>query len=298
MVRPAAFGFNPETAATNSFQKQNAELSRREVQIRAKREFDLMVERLSAAGVDILVIEDTESPPKPDAVFPNNWISFHDDGTVVLYPMFAPSRRPERRRDIIDRVETSGYRVTRVIDISHHETAGRYLEGTGSVVFDHAQRLAYANISARTHPDVLNELCKALNYSPVTFRAVDARGREIYHTNVMMTIGDGFVVLGGDSISDSVERNLVMQRLQASGREVLLIDFPQLDRFAGNILQLRSRAGGTVVAMSNAAFLAFTPRQRSVMQKYGTIVESPIPIIEATEGGSARCMLAGIHLPK
>src|SRR5215470_3756980 len=175
MVRPAAFGFNPETASTNAFQRQNTDLSRREIQIRARREFDLMVERLRAAEVDVCVIEDTEVPLKPDAVFPNNWISFHDDGTVVLYPMFAPTRRLERRHDIIDRLKNSGYRVSRVVDLSHHEQKGWFLEGTGSVVFDHFERCAYANISPRTHPEVLKELCETLGYSQITFRAVDAR---------------------------------------------------------------------------------------------------------------------------
>ena len=296
MLRPAAFGFNPETAETNAFQKQNDVLSRREIRIRARREFDIMAERLQAAGVNIIVVEDTESPITPDAVFPNNWISFHHDGTVVLYPMSSSSRRLERRADIIDRVAACGYRVTRVLDLSHHEKEGGFLEGTGSVVFDHAERCAYANISPRTNPDILKELCAELGYSRITFRAVDKSGKDIYHTNVMMSIGDGFAVVCADSIPDSVERRLVTESLEAAGREIVTIDLEQLGHFAGNVLQLRARTG-SVVSMSTAACLAFTPWQRTLIGKYGRIVESPLPLIEGIEGGSARCMLAGVHLP-
>ena len=297
MVRPAGFGFNPETAATNGFQRENTELSQREIRLRARREFDLMAYRLTAAGVDVCVVEDTEEPVTPDAVFPNNWISFHDDGTAVLYPMASRSRRLERRRDIIDRLTASGYRVSRVIDLSHHETEGRYLEGTGSIVFDHVNRYAYANLSLRTNAAVLTELCHQIGYSSITFRAVDGRGQAMYHTNVMMSIGDRFAVVCSESIPAPVERKLVIESLAASGREIVDIDFSQLDHFAGNVLQVRTRSGGSVVAMSTQACLAFTPKQRAVMEKYGKIVESPIPLIEGIEGGSARCMLAGVHLP-
>jgi hypothetical protein len=298
MVRPAAFGFNPETASTNAFQNENTELSRREIGLRAQREFDLMVGRLEAADVEVIVFEDSETPAKPDAVFPNNWISFHHDGTVVLYSMFAASRRPERRHDIVRQLQAAGYRVSRTIDLSHHESKGRYLEGTGSVVFDHVQRRAYANLSPRTDAAVLAQLCEELGYSSVTFRATDARGREIYHTNVMMSIGEGFAVLCGDSIANRAERRRVEEDLQAGGRRIVNIEFEQLECFAGNILQVRTKAGGAVVAMSTAAFLAFTPAQRRTIERFGRIVESPIPIIEGIEGGSARCMLAGVHLGK
>ena len=298
MVRPAAFGFNPETASSNAFQNENRELSRREIGLRARREFDLMVERLRAADVEVIVFEDSETPAKPDAVFPNNWISFHHDGTVVLYSMFAPSRRPERRRDIAQQLQAGGYQVSRTIDLSPHESEGRYLEGTGSVVFDHLRSRAYANLSALTDASLLAQLCQALGYSTVTFRASDRRGREIYHTNVMMSIGEGFAVLCADSIADAAERRQVEQDLEDSGRRIVNIEFEQLECFAGNILQVRTRTGGAVVAMSTAAFLSFTPAQRRTIERFGHIVESPIPIIEAIEGGSARCMLAGIHLPK
>ena len=297
MVRPAAFGFNPETALTNAFQKENRDLPRREIQIRARREYDLMAERLTAAGVQVFSIEDTETPVTPDAVFPNNWISFHDDGTVVLYPMYAPSRRLERRNDIIEQLRASGYRISRIIDLSHHEKAGRYLEGTGSIVFDHAERCAYANISPRTDPEVLSELCEQLHYSRITFRALDGRGQSIYHTNVMMSIGAGLAIVCADSVPDAVERRLVLESLESAGRELLTIDLEQLDHFAGNVLQVQTSTGGSVVAMSTQACLSFTPAQRSIIERHGKIVESPLPLIEGIEGGSARCMLAGVHLP-
>jgi hypothetical protein len=298
MVRPVSFGFNPETASTNAFQKENTDLSRREIQHVARREFDLMAGRLIEAGVEVCVVEDRETPTTPDAVFPNNWISFHDDGTVVLYPMFAPSRRLERRRDVIDQIISRGYRVSRVVDLAHHENEDRYLEGTGSIVFDHLERCAYANISPRTHPDVLRELCELIGYSRITFRALDAGGKQIYHTNVMMSIGDGFAVLCADSIADPVERRLVVESLEMTRREIVFIDFAQLEHFTGNILQLKAKDGAAVVAMSTQACLAFKPQQRAVIEKYGRIVESPIPLIEGIEGGSARCMLAGVHLPR
>ncbi|MBI4473157.1 MAG: amidinotransferase [Acidobacteria bacterium] len=298
MVRPAAFGFNPETASTNAFQHENTELGRDEIQRRARTEFDLLAGRLRQAGVYVIVVEDTVEPRKPDAVFPNNWISFHADGTVVLYPMFSPLRRLERRRDIIDRVQASGFQVKRVIDLTHHEKEGRFLEGTGSVVFDHVFRTAYANLSPRTNREVLEELCDALEYNAITFRATDEDGQDIYHTNVMMSIGDRLAIICADAIADVAERRLVMESLKATGREIITIDFKQLSNFAGNVLQVSTKSGNTVVVMSTQALMAFRPDQRDVIQKYSKIVEAPLPLIEAIEGGSARCMMADVYLPR
>src|SRR5438128_4499718 len=206
MVRPASFGFNPETASTILFQREPTETSRRDIERRARIEFDILAGRLLDAGVEVIIAEDKEDLLTPDAVFPNNWVSFHHDGTVVLYPMLAPSRRPERRRDIIDKLQASGFRVSRVIDLTHHEIGGRFLEGTGSVVFDHDDHLAYANISPRTDEDVLNELCGTLGYQPVTFRAVQKSGEQILHTDITMSIGDRFAIFCGDSIGDAGDR--------------------------------------------------------------------------------------------
>jgi hypothetical protein len=296
MVRPASFGFNPETSDTNAFQKENTDLTRTEIRRRARREFDLMAERLRRAGVKVYALEDIATPARPDAVFPNNWISFHSDGTAVLYPMASPLRRLERRSDLFEMVKEKGYRVSRVLDLTQHEQHGRYLEGTGSIVFDHVARCAYANVSARTHADVLRELCEAIGHSLITFHAVDGEGQQIYHTNVMMSIGAGFAVLCADSIRDNMEKKLVMESISATGRDIIPITVDQLNHFCGNILHI-STGTGSVIAVSTQACLAFTNAQRTAIQKYGNIVESPIPLIESVEGGSARCMLAGVHLP-
>src|SRR5215831_362304 len=203
MVRPASFGFNPDTAPSFMFQREITDNSRKEIERRARIEFDLLAGRLREAGVEVIIVDDKEELNTPDAVFPNNWVSFHHDGTVVLYPMLAPSRRPERRRDIIDKLQNSGFRVSRLIDLTHHENQGRFLEGTGSVVFDHSDHIAYANLSARTNEEVLNELCGTLGYRPVTFRASYENGDPILHTDVTMSIGDRFAVFCPDCITDA-----------------------------------------------------------------------------------------------
>src|SRR5216117_3428586 len=185
MVRPASFGFNPETAATILFQREPTETSRRDIERRARIEFDMLAGRLREAGVEIILFKDMEDLHTPDAVFPNNWVSFHHDGTIVLYPMLAPSRRPERRRDIIDKLQSEGFRVSRVVDLTHHENENRFLEGTGSVVFDHSDHIAYANISPRTNSDVLNELSGTLGYRPITLHATYANGEPIFHTDMV-----------------------------------------------------------------------------------------------------------------
>src|SRR5437667_5110330 len=194
MVRPASFGFNPDTAPSFMFQREITDSSRKEIERRARMEFDLLAGRLRDAGVEVIIAEDKEELNTPDAVFPNNWVSFHHDGTVVLYPMFAPSRRPERRRDIIDKLQTSGFRVSRVVDLTHHENHGRFLEGTGSVVFDQDDHIAYANSSPRTDVSVLKELCSALGYNPVTFQATYENGDPIFHTDMMLSLGDRFAI--------------------------------------------------------------------------------------------------------
>jgi hypothetical protein len=298
MVRPASFGFNPETSNTILFQREITENSRKEIERRARIEFDMLASRLRSAGVEIYIFEDQEDLATPDAVFPNNWVSFHDDGSVVLYPMFAPSRRPERRRDIMENLQSSGFRVSRIVDLTRHETDGKFLEGTGSVVFDHVQRCAYATLSARTHPDVFRELCDILRYKPITFRAVNGSGQEIKHTDVIMSIGDRFAIVCADSMPDLNERRLVLEGLRAAGREIITIDQKQLLQFAGNVLQLTTHSSGSVLAISTAACLAFHAEQRQAIEKFARIVESPLPLFESIGGGSARCMMADVHLPR
>jgi hypothetical protein len=297
MVRPASFGFNPDTAPSFMFQREITENSRKEIERRARIEFDLLAGRLREAGVEVILIEDKEELHTPDAVFPNNWVSFHDDGTVVLYPMLAPSRRPERRRDIIEKLESNGFRVSRVIDLTHHEHSGRFLEGSGSVVFDHTTRTAFANISPRTNEDVLKELCGTLGYEPVTFHAAYENADPILHTDMILSIGEGFVIACGESIRDPGERKRVLDSVQAGGREIISIDLKQLERFAGNVLQLRTK-NGTVLAASTSACLALRPDQRNSVERFTRIVESPLPLFEGIGRGSARGMMADVHLPR
>jgi hypothetical protein len=298
MVRPASFGFNPDTAPSFMFQREITDTNRREIERRARIEFDLLAGRLRDAGGEVIVVEDKEDLNTPDAVFPNNWVSFHHDGTVVLYPMMAPSRRPERRRDIIEKLESHGFRVSRVIDLTHHEDHGRFLEGTGSVVFDHDGRIAYANISPRTDEQVFNELCADLGYKPVTFRAAQENRDPILHTDMMMSIGERFVVFCGDSIWDPGERKRVQESLKSNGREVIPIGLKQQERFTGNVLELRTRRGGSVLAISTSACLALSSEQREAIQKFTRITESPLPVFEGIGRGSARCMMADVHLPR
>jgi len=298
MVRPASFGFNPDTAPSFLFQRETTDASRKEIERRARIEFDILAGRLVDAGVEVIIAEDKEDLLTPDAVFPNNWVSFHHDGTVVLYPMLAPSRRPERRRDIIDKLQASGFRVSRVIDLTHHENQGRFLEGTGSVVFDHTDHTAYAGISPRTNEDVLNELCGTLGYQPVTFRAVQANGDAILHTDITMSIGDRFAIFCGDSIADAGDRKRVLDRLKVTGREIIIIDLKQLEHFAGNVLQIQTKNGGSVLVISTSGCLALRPDQRDAIQKLTQIVESPLPLFEGIGRGSARCMMADVHLPR
>jgi hypothetical protein len=298
MVRPASFGFNPDTAPSLVFQREITDTSRKEIERRARVEFDILAGRLRDAGVEVIIVDDKEDLNTPDAVFPNNWVSFHHDGTVVLYPMLAPSRRPERRRDLIEKLQKGGFRVSRVIDLTRHEDQGGFLEGTGSVVFDHDHRVAYANLSARTDEQVLKELCGTLDYKPVTFHAVQANGDAILHTDVMMSIGDRFAVFCNESIPDAADRKRVLDSLKSTGREIIAIDMTQLERFAGNVLQLQSRDDRSVLVISTSACLALTPAQRDAIQKFTRIVESPLPLFEGIGRGSARCMMADVHLPR
>ena len=298
MVRPASFGFNPDTAPSFMFQRETTEANRKEIERRARMEFDILDGRLREAGAEVIIVEDKEDLNTPDAVFPNNWISFHHDGTVVLYPMMAPSRRPERRRDIIEKLEAKAFRVSRLLDLTHHENQERFLEGTGSTVFDHADHVAYANLSPRTNEDVLKELCESLGYTPVTFHAVQENGNPILHTDMMMSIGDRFVICCSDSIADGGERKRVLDRIKASGREIIPIDLKQLEKFAGNVLQIQTKNNRTALVISTSACLALRPDQRDALQRFTQIVESPLPVFEGIGRGSARGMMADVHLPR
>jgi hypothetical protein len=299
MIRPVAFAGNPQTQASNSFQHRDAGAIEVENQAAAAREFDALATALEQAGVSVHVFADTPEPHTPDSIFPNNWVSFHADGSVVLYPMLAENRRLERRLDLLEALTAKhGFHAARVIDLSRHETTGRYLEGTGSLVLDRTHRVAYACVSPRTDLDVLGDFAQQLDYDIVAFEAFDAGGAPIYHTNVLMSVGERFAAVCSDSIRED-ERAAVLESLRATGRAVIELSLEQMAAFAGNMLELGSSRSGSVVAMSARALEAMTPAQRETLQSHsGPIVAVPIPTIEKLGGGSVRCMLAEVHLPK
>lgn len=298
MVRPAHFAFNRETAPSNAFQQPlpSSSSESRDIERRALAEFDALAESLERAGVSVIALQDTDAPAKPDAVFPNNWVSFHADGTVVLYPLLATNRRAERREELIREVDAAGpFHIRRTVDLSERELEAKYLEGTGSLVLDRVHRLAYASLSPRTHLDVLGDFAHELDYELVTFESFDRDGALIYHTNVMMTIGRVLALVCGASIRDPRHREAVLRRLRDSDHEVLDISLEQMHAFAGNALELAGRAG-PVIAISSAAWHSLEPAQRRRIEHHGTPVLADIPTIERVGGGSVRCMLAEIHL--
>ncbi len=295
MIRPARFESNPLTAASNRFQGKSVS-SPEEQHAIALREFDTLVAALRDAGVEVIVIDDMPEPHTPDAIFPNNWISLHADGRVVLYPMEAENRRTERREDIVERLGT-GRLISEIIDLSEHEGAGHYLEGTGSMVLDRANRVAYACVSSRTHLDPLGEFAQRLGYDVVAFDAVDSDGVPIYHTNVLMSIGEELAVICDEAILRDDQREAVLARLRETGHDIMSLGQGQLDAFAGNMLELRNHSGERVVAMSRQAWDSLDSGQRRTLRENGRIVRVPIDNIESSAGGSVRCMLAEVHLP-
>jgi hypothetical protein len=295
MIRPAAFAANPETAASNHF--QHAAGGDADVAVRATREFDQLATALAAAGVRVHAFAGRRDEALPDEVFPNNWLSTHADGTAVLYPMQTASRRRERRADVLDALRDElGYRLSRVVDLTRLEARGAFLEGTGSVVLDRTNRVAFACRSARTHADALAEFGRELGYETLSFDALDARGRAIYHTNVLLSIGTRFAALCSRALG-AAERPSVLERLEASGRTVVDLTFAQLEAFAGNLLELRGD-GASVIALSNAALGSLTAGQRRVLEASGQLVAVDIATIERYGGGSVRCMLAEVALPR
>ena len=285
------------TAESNVFQGRSG-VTPAEQQQAAAREFDALVDALRAAKIEVVVVDDTSEPHTPDSIFPNNWVSFHADGRVVLYPMEAPNRRTERRPDIIERLaDEFGFQVTEVLDLSEHENTGHYLEGTGSMVLDRAHRVAYACLSSRTQLDPLGDFAQRMGYDVVAFDAVDRDGTPIYHTNVLMSVGESIAIICDAAITRDDQRDAVMTRLRETGHDVLSLSYDQLDAFAGNMLELRSKEGERVVAMSSQAWNSLDAEQQKILQANGKIISSPISNIESSSGGSVRCMLAEIHLP-
>jgi hypothetical protein len=298
MVRPARFACNPQTAQSNAFQAKPTDVAGKDLQGIALREFHGLAEGLERAGVEVLIAPDSEQPAKPDAIFPNNWVSFHHDGTVALYPMLAPNRRLERRDEVLQQVVRSGgFRVSRTVDLTHRESEDKFLEGTGSVVLDRVHRIAYACSSPRTDLDVLGEFAQQLDYELMTFDAVDGGGAPIYHTNVLMAIGTGFAVVCSESIVGEARRAAVLSSLHSSGHAIVEITLAQMTQFAANILELAA-AGGKIIALSTTALSCLSAAQRRVLEARAMLVPAEIPTIERIGGGGVRCMLAEIHLPK
>ncbi len=296
MVRPAAFGFNAETAANNFFQS-NPKESKEELQQKALNEFDNMVVILRKHGINVIVIEDTATPAKPDAIFPNNWLSTSPNGTVTVYPMFAPNRRTEKRDDIVQQL-TKDFTVTNLQDWSEYEVEGRFLEGTGSMIVDHDNALIYAAISERTNLSVLEKFAESNNYQAVVFLATDKDGHPIYHTNVMMALGEAFCVLCEEAIEEEWELIAVRQLLESTNHAVIPISREQMCAFAGNMLEVKNDKEEHLLVMSQSAFDSLRKEQKSMLEAFATLVPIPVPTIEQIEGGSVRCMMAEIFLAK
>lgn len=301
MIRPVAFRMNEQTAVNNYYQKVLDGLDPDSVNERAREEFDAFVKKLREAGVDVVVIEDTKVPDTPDSIFPNNWISFHENKDVVLYPMFAVNRRQERREDILDVLEEKGFIIDNVVDYTEAEDEGYFLEGTGSILLDRANGKAYCALSPRADEELFIEFCEDFELTPVIFEAfqtVDDERKLIYHTNVMMCIGETFAVVCADCIDDKQERKAVLDSLKSDGKEIILITEEQVNSFAGNMLEVRGMGGQRYVVMSKAAHKSLTPQQITQLEKHAKILSSSLDTIEACGGGSARCMMAEIFLPK
>jgi len=294
MIRPSRFYPNPETAADNAFQR-DADRDSEALTLAARKEFDTAVQTLRAAGINVHVFEDTTKPEKPDAVFPNNWISTHHDGRIALFPMYSALRRRERREDIVEDLRKQ-YRVTEVIDYSAFEDEGCCLEGTGSLVFDHPNKIAYVSLSNRSNPKMIQRFAEDFGYEPVTFTSVDSNGQPIYHTNVMMCVGTAFAMVGLEMIPNKAERQQVRTRLEKTGKEIVELSADQVANFAGNAIELHSKDGEKLLMLSTRADGTFTEDQRKRLSRHARVVPLQLPTIELG-GGSARCMIATIHLP-
>ncbi len=301
MIRPVAFRMNEQTAVNNYYQKVLDGLSPETVNAKAQEEFDAFVNKLRTVGVDVTVVEDTLAPDTPDSIFPNNWISFHDNGDVVLYPMFAENRRLERREEVLDMLEDQGFVINEIMDYTSAEEDGYFLEGTGSILLDRENDKAYCALSPRADEELFIEFCEDFEYTPVIFEAyqtVNGERKLIYHTNVMMCIGDTFAVICADCIDDKKERKMVLDSLRGDEKEVVLITEEQVNNFAGNMLEVKGSDERRYLVMSKSAHQSLTKKQIAQIEEHVTILSSSLDTIEACGGGSARCMMAEIFLPK
>lgn len=294
MIRPVNFGYNEQTAESNAFQKPDAD--QQKVQENALAEFDAFVRLLRDNGVEVTVIEDTPEPHTPDSIFPNNWVSFHENSDVFLYPMQAENRRLERREDIIRKLEER-FKVNHVIDLSRFEKQGQFLEGTGSMVLDRENKIAYACVSPRTDEEVLDTFCEHAGYKPLLFNAVDQNGKAIYHTNVLMAIAAKYVVICLEAIADDDEMEAVIDAIAESEKEIIAISFGQMQHFAGNMLEVYNDKGESLIVMSQAAWQSLDDEQKEVLSSFSKPVYADISTIEKNGGGSVRCMMAEVGLP-
>lgn len=292
MIRPINFTFNAETAVNNAFQTQGGCENAQE---KAEKEFDNFVNALRQNKIDVTVVQDTSEPYTPDSIFPNNWISFHKSNEICLYPMYAKNRRMERKTHVIEKIKER-FKIEKTIDFSHYEPQEKFLEGTGSMVLDRENKIAYACISARTTPEVFADFCEKMGYKGVLFYALDGNNDEIYHANVMMCVGDKYSIICLDSIRNSVEREIVIESFEKTNKEIIDISIEQMNCFAGNMLQVSNSEGGRFLVMSSSAFNSLTPEQISAIRKYNEIIHAPLDTIELNGGGSARCMMAEIYL--
>ncbi len=301
MIRPINFRMNEQTAVNNYYQKVIDNVLPETINEKAQQEFDTYVERLRSIGVNVIVVSDTDEYDTPDSIFPNNWISFHQDGTVGWYPMYAENRRVERREDVLDTLESKGYVINNVQDYTSAEDEGVFLEGTGSLLLDRVNQIAYCALSPRADEDLFIEFCEDFEYTPVVFTAYQTVGDKrlsIYHTNVMMCLAETFAVICLDAIDDKSERKNVLKHLKSSGKEVIAITEAQVNSFAGNMLQIKGHNDEPYIIMSQAAYDSLNDHQIKTIEKHCKILSSSLDIIEACGGGSARCMMAEVFLPK
>ncbi len=301
MIRPVAFRMNEQTAVNNYYQKVLDGLLPATVNAKAQQEFDDFVVKLRAVGVDVTVVDDNLNPDTPDSIFPNNWISFHENADVALYPMFAENRREERREEILDMLEDKGFKIQNIVDYTEAEDDGFFLEGTGSLLLDRANEKAYCALSPRADEELFIEFCEDFDYAPILFEAfqtVNGERKLIYHTNVMMCLGETFAVICADCIDDKKECKMVLDNLKKDSKEIILITEAQVNTFAGNMLEVRGTDDKRYLVMSTAAHQSLTPKQIGQLEKHATILSSSLDTIEACGGGSARCMMAEIFLPK
>jgi hypothetical protein len=302
MVRPAGFRYNAETAVNNYYQKVLEGLSPEDANKKAQFEFDSFVAKLRAEGIEVVVFQDDVNPDTPDSIFPNNWVSFHSDGRIAMYPMYAPNRRLERREEMFEILaDDFGFEVTEIEDFTHFEEEGLFLEGTGSMILDRENKIAYAAVSMRTDIHVLETFCDHFGYEPIAFTAYQTVGGErlpIYHTNVMMCLGRKFSVICLNSIDDPKDLKVVRESLKSTGKKIIEITEAQKEHFAGNMLNVANQSGEEYCVMSTAAFNSLRPDQIEAIQKHAKILHSSLDTIEALGGGSARCMMAEVFLPK